>query len=301
MHNMHHIISIRDFEREDIDALLTKAQQIQSLGSYKETLRGKLVALLFFEPSTRTRMSFASALARLGGEAITVDSVEGSSISKGETLADTIKVVSSYVDAIVLRHPKEGAARLASEFSSVPVINAGDGAGQHPSQTLLDLFTIKENMELDGIDLGLLGDLRYGRTAHSLSYALSHYDVTIHTITPKSLEMPQWLSTELKERGTEVVEHEKLEDIINDLDVLYATRIQRERFPDMASYARVANTYKITPETLKDVRKNLILLHPLPRAGEIDPAVDALPYAKYFRQAANGIPVRMAMLEDVIL
>ncbi|MBN2734253.1 MAG: aspartate carbamoyltransferase [Methanomicrobiaceae archaeon] len=298
---MHHIISIRDFERDEIDALITKAQKIQSLGSYKRTLSGKLVALLFFEPSTRTKMSFASALSRLGGDAITVDSVEGSSISKGETLADTIRVVSSYVDAIVLRHPKEGAARLASEFASVPVINAGDGAGQHPSQTLLDLYTIKENMPLDNIDVGLLGDLRYGRTAHSLSYALSNYDVRLHTIAPKGLEIPQWLSKELKDRGLDIIEHSSMDEIINELDVLYATRIQRERFPDSASYSRVAHSYRITPETLENVRKNLILLHPLPRAGEIDPGVDSLPYAKYFRQAENGIPIRMAMLEDVML
>ncbi|WOF16415.1 aspartate carbamoyltransferase [Methanoplanus sp. FWC-SCC4] len=298
---MRHIISIKDFGRDEIDALLEKAAKIQKLGSYKRTLEGKLVALLFFEPSTRTRMSFTSALARLGGDPITVDSVEGSSISKGETLADTVRVVSSYVDAIVLRHPKEGAALLASEFASVPVINAGDGAGQHPSQTLLDLFTIKENMPLDGIDVGLLGDLRYGRTAHSLSYALSNYDVRLHTIAPKSLEMPAGHMSELKKRGVEVIEHQGLEEVINDLDVLYATRIQRERFPDSASYSRVANTYRITPDTLKDVRENLILLHPLPRAGEISPEVDALPYAKYFRQAQNGIPVRMAMLEEVML
>jgi len=298
---MHHIISIRDFKRDDIDTLLVKAQKIQSLSSYKRTLDGKLVALLFFEPSTRTRMSFASALARLGGDAITVDSIEGSSISKGETLADTIRVVSSYVDAVVLRHPKEGAARLASEFSSVPVINAGDGAGQHPSQTLLDLFTIKENMPLDGIDVGLIGDLRYGRTAHSLAYALSNYNVRIHTIAPKGLEMPQGLTKELKDRDTEIIEHSSVDEIINELDVLYATRIQRERFPDSASYSRVAHSYRITPETLENVRENLILLHPLPRAGEIDQGVDKLPYAKYFRQAENGIPIRIAMLEDVML
>ncbi|MDD4299776.1 MAG: aspartate carbamoyltransferase [Methanomicrobium sp.] len=298
---MHHIISIRDFDRDQIDAMLDKAQKIQSLGSYKRTLAGKQVALLFFEPSTRTRMSFASALSRLGGDAITVDSVEGSSISKGETLADTVRVVSSYVDAIVLRHPKEGAARLASEFASVPVINAGDGAGQHPSQTLLDLYTIKENMPVDDIDVGLLGDLRYGRTAHSLSYALSNYNVRLHTIAPKGLEIPQWLSKELRDRDMTIIEHSSVEETINELDVLYATRIQRERFPDSASYSRVAHYYRITPETLEDVRKNLILLHPLPRAGEIDPCVDALPYAKYFRQAENGIPVRMAMLEDVML
>jgi len=279
---MYHIISIKDFEREELDLILKKAEEIDSAGVAEHTLEGKLVALLFFEPSTRTRMSFASALARLGGTSITVDSVEGSSISKGETLADTIRVVSSYVDAIVLRHPKEGAARLASEFASVPVINAGDGAGQHPSQTLLDLYTIKQSMPLDGIDVGLLGDLRYGRTAHSLAYALSG------------------LTDELRKKGVEIIEHRDVKEIIRELDVLYVTRMQRERFPDSSSYLSVAQSSRLTPELLEGVRENMIVLHPLPRAGEIDPRVDELPYARYFEQAANGIPVRMAMLREVM-
>lgn len=295
-----HIISIKDFERTEIDALLDKAQEIHSKTQYERTLDGKLVALLFFEPSTRTRMSFASALARLGGTSISVDSIEGSSIIKGETLADTIRVVSGYVDAIVLRHPKEGAARLASEFASVPVINAGDGAGQHPSQTLLDLFTIRQSMPLENLNVGLLGDLRYGRTAHSLAYALSHYNVTLHTIAPNGLEMPENLVEELKDREMEVIEYSSVTEILQELDVLYVTRLQRERFPDSASYSDVAQTYRITPELLGGVRENLIILHPLPRAGEIDPRVDALPCARYFEQARNGIPIRMAMLEEVM-
>jgi aspartate carbamoyltransferase catalytic subunit len=297
---MYHIISIKDFKREDIDSLLRKAEEIQSLQAPGRSLSGKLAALLFFEPSTRTRMSFASAIARLGGSSICVDSVEGSSIIKGETLADTIRVVCGYVDAIILRHPREGAARLASEFATVPVINAGDGAGQHPSQTLLDLFTIRESMALDGISVGLLGDLRYGRTAHSLAYALSHYDVDLHTIAPPGLELPDNLGVELTERGMTVTGHREVEQIVGDLDVLYVTRMQRERFPDSSTYLNVAQSYRITPELLSDVRENLIVLHPLPRAGEIDPAVDALPYAQYFRQARNGVPVRMAMLEEVM-
>jgi len=297
---MYHIISIKDFERGEIDELLDKAQAIDEQTGPFTTLDKKQVALLFFEPSTRTRMSFASAVARLGGSVICVDSVEGSSISKGETLADTVRVVSSYVDVIVLRHPKEGAARLAAEFASVPVINAGDGAGQHPSQTLLDLYTIRQSMPLEGIDVGLLGDLRYGRTTHSLAYALSNYDLTIHTIAPKTLELPTSLIGELLDRGCEVVEHEDITDVISELDVLYTTRIQRERFPDAASYYNVAESYRITPELLEERKENMIVLHPLPRAGEIDPRVDALPCAKYFEQARNGVPVRMAMLEEVI-
>jgi aspartate carbamoyltransferase len=245
-------------------------------------------------------MSFAAALARLGGQSISVDSVEASSIVKGETLADTIRVVSGYVDAIVLRHPKEGAARLAAEFSSVPVINAGDGAGQHPSQTLLDLYTIRKSMSLDGIDAGLLGDLRYGRTAHSLALALSLYGVTLHTIAPTGLEMPVNIAVELRERGVEVVEHASVEEAIRELDVLYVTRIQRERFPDTASYYNVASSYRITTQLLEGVRDHLMILHPLPRAGEIDPAVDRTPYARYFEQARNGVPVRMALLHEVM-
>lgn len=297
---MKHIISIKDFSREDIDNLLARAGAIDAAPQIRKTLDGKQVALLFFEPSTRTRMSFTSAVSRLGGTSITVDSVEGSSISKGETLADTVRVVSSYVDAIVLRHPKEGAARLASEFASVPVINAGDGAGQHPSQTLLDLYTIRQSMPLDGIHIGLLGDLRYGRTTHSLAYALSNYDVTLHTIAPPTLELPESLVAELHKRGCRVEEHEDITDIIPELDVIYTTRIQRERFPDAASYYNVAESYRITPEILEGHKEGMIVLHPLPRAGEIDPRVDALPCARYFEQAGNGIPVRMAMLEEVI-
>jgi aspartate carbamoyltransferase catalytic subunit len=297
---MYHIISIKDFDREDIDRLLVKAKEIDSKSVIERTLDGKLVALLFFEPSTRTRMSFDSALARLGGNSICVDSIEGSSIIKGETLADTIRVVSGYVDAIILRHPKEGAARLASEFASVPVINAGDGAGQHPSQTLLDLYTIRQSMLIDGIEVGLLGDLRYGRTAHSLAYALSHYNVTLHTIAPNGLGMPENILSELQQRGMEVIEHADVTEALSSLDVLYVTRIQRERFPDLATFSNVTQSYRITPEILSDVKDTLIVLHPLPRAGEIDPRVDQLPYAKYFEQARNGIPVRMAMLQEVM-
>jgi aspartate carbamoyltransferase catalytic subunit len=297
---MYHIISIKDFERKEIDRILDSASRIESRAGIDRRLEGKIVALLFFEPSTRTRMSFAAALARMGGSSICVDSVEGSSIIKGETLADTIRVVSGYVDAIVLRHPKEGAARLASEFASVPVINAGDGAGQHPSQTLLDLFTIRQSMPLDRINVGLLGDLRYGRTAHSLAYALSYYNVQLYTIAPNGLELPENIMMELSHRGMEVTECADVSEFMDELDVLYVTRIQRERFPDSATYFNVAQSYRITPEALANVRENLIILHPLPRAGEIDPAVDSLPYARYFEQARNGIPVRMAMLEEVM-
>jgi aspartate carbamoyltransferase catalytic subunit len=285
---MKHIISIRDLGRDRIDRLIDEARRIQEKDFDPSALDG------------RTRMSFEAAMARLGGTSINIGSVEVSSMAKGETLADTIRVVSGYVDTIVLRHPKEGAARLASEFSSVPVINAGDGAGQHPSQTLLDLYTIRESMPIEGIDIGLLGDLRYGRTVHSLAHALSLYGTRIHTITPKGLELPSALTSELRANGTEVIEYGDITDIVRDLDVLYVTRIQRERFPDAASYFKVASSYRITPELLIGVRQHMILLHPLPRVDEIHPAVDSLPFAKYFDQARNGVPVRMAMLREVM-
>ncbi len=297
---MNHIISIKELSREKIDVLLDRARAMDACRYDSHALEGRILALLFFEPSTRTRMSFESAMARLGGTSIVVDSIEGSSIAKGETLADTVRVVSGYADAIVLRHPKEGAARLASEFATVPIINAGDGAGQHPSQTLLDLYTIRQSMPLDNINVGLLGDLRYGRTTHSLAYALSLYDVTLHAIAPEGLELPPSILQELRERGIDVHLHACVDTILPELDVLYVTRIQRERFPDTASYLAVAHSYRITPELLGNVRSNLIVLHPLPRAAEIDPRVDTLGYAKYFEQSRNGVPVRMAILQEVM-
>lgn len=297
---MKHIISIKDFERSEIDRLLSLAKKIDEKKYDENALRGKILGLLFFEPSTRTRMSFEASMARLGGTSLNVGSVEACSIAKGETLADTIRVVSGYVDAIVLRHPKEGAARLASEFAKVPVINAGDGAGQHPSQTLLDLYTISQSMKLDGIDVAMIGDLLYGRTAHSLAYALSLYNVRLHTISPKGLELPGNLTRELRDKGMEIIVHDQIEELVSSSDVLYVTRIQRERFPDAASYLNVASSYRITPELLAGARKEAIVLHPLPRVDEIDPRVDKCPHAKYFEQSRNGIPVRMAMLQKVL-
>ncbi len=291
-----HLISIGDFDRDGIDTMLDHARQVDE-GQYdKHALQGKILATLFFEPSTRTRMSFESAMARLGGTSLSVGSVEACSIAKGETLADTIRVVSGYADAIVIRHPKEGAARLASEFATVPVINAGDGAGQHPSQTLLDLYTIRQSMPIDNIDVALIGDLRYGRTAHSLASALSHYNARLHTISPKGLELPAAFAEGLSDKGMEIIEHDDLEEVICNVDVLYVTRIQRERFPDSASYFNVASNYRITPELLTGAKNHLIILHPLPRVDEIDPRVDELPCARYFEQSRNGVPIRMAML-----
>lgn len=297
---MKHFISIRDLDRDQIDHLIQRAAGIAEHGAGTEPLKGKILGLLFFEPSTRTRMSFESAMLRLGGSCINLGGVEVSSMAKGETLADTIRVVSGYADTIVLRHPRVGAARLASEFADVPVINGGDGAGQHPSQTLIDLYTIRQSIPLDGIKIGLIGDLMYGRTTHSLAYALTRYGAKIHAISPKGLGLPESIKHDLYHLGSEIVEHESLEEIIKDLDVLYVTRFQRERFPNPASFFDVAAGYRITPTLLEGVQDHLIVLHPLPRVDEIDPAVDRLPYARYFEQARNGVAMRMAMLLEVM-
>ena len=295
-----HIISIKDFDREGIDRLLDQAEEIDRGCGRSDALNGRILATLFFEPSTRTRMSFESAIARLGGTTLSVGSVDACSMAKGETLADTIRVVSGYADAIVIRHPKEGAARLAAEFSSVPVINAGDGAGQHPSQTLLDLYTIRQSMPIDGINVALSGDLRFGRTAHSLASALSLYGARLHTLSPNGLELPETLAADLRETGMEIVAHDTIEDLIDGVDVLYVTRVQRERFPDSASYFNVSSSYRITPEILTHAQEHLIVLHPLPRVDEIDPRVDDSPHARYFEQSRNGVPIRMAMLMEVM-
>lgn len=296
---MKHYISVRDLERDHIDRLIARAAEISANGPDR-ALKGKILGLLFFEPSTRTRMSFESAMLRLGGSCINLGGVEVSSIAKGETLADTIRVVSGYADTLVLRHPKVGAARLASEFADVPVINGGDGAGQHPSQTLIDLYTISQSMPLDGIRIGLVGDLMYGRTTHSLAYALTRYHAEIHAISPRGLGLPDPLRHDLMAQGCTIVEHDTIDEIIRELDVLYVTRFQRERFPDPASYFDVAAGFRVTPDLLEGVKDHLVVLHPLPRVDEIDPAVDNLPYARYFEQARNGIPMRMAMLLDVM-
>lgn len=239
-------------DREEIDALLTAAAKFDQREFTGHELDGKILAVLFFEPSTRTRMSFSSAMMRLGGKILNLGSVEASSIAKGETLSDTIRVISGYADAIVLRHPKEGAARLASEVATVPVINGGDGAGQHPSQTLLDLFTIRKSMRLENIDVGLQGDLRYGRTVHSLADALTKYNnIRLHTIAPEGLDLPNHLKQDLTDAGMEIIVHENIEEALPELDVLYVTRLQRERFPDPAAFANFAATYRITPDLLE--------------------------------------------------
>lgn len=296
-----HLISAKQLSRGDIEAVLDRAAEIAAdpsavAGSHSDTLLG----LLFFEPSTRTKMSFATAMKRLGGETVDMGSVDSSSVKKGESLADTVRVIEGYADAIVLRHPSEGSAKLASEFVDVPVVNAGDGAGQHPTQTLLDMYTIRENAGLDDLTIGIMGDLKYGRTVHSLAHALTNFDVSQHFISPESLRLPRGIRYDLHEAGAQVREHTSLEDVLETLDVLYVTRIQRERFPDENEYRQVAGEYRIDADLLEDAKDDLTVMHPLPRVDEIAPGVDSTDHAKYFEQAHNGVPVRMALLDQML-
>jgi aspartate carbamoyltransferase catalytic subunit len=298
------IISIKDFSKKEIDDILIYAEQMLPYAKgekYKNFLSGKVLSTLFFEPSTRTRLSFESAMNRLGGRVIGFSDPGGTSLKKGESLADTIRMADSYSDAIVVRHHQEGAARLAAEFANGPVLNAGDGAGHHPTQCLLDLFTIKtEKKKIERNNIILLGDLKYGRTVHSLAYALSIYGAELTFVSPPSLKMPKEVISECRELGVEPTQTSSLEKAIKDADVLYATRIQKERFPDAEEYNKVVGTYRINNELLKNARDSLIVMHPLPRVTEIDPEVDRTNYAIYFKQAFNGVPVRMALLSLVL-
>lgn len=295
---LRHIISMKDFSHDEIDIILKRAEDFEPIARGKKSslLSGKILATLFYEPSTRTRLSFETAMKRLGGEVIDLGPVEKSSVAKGETLADTIRVIGNYADAIVLRHPREGSARMAAQFSNVPILNAGDGAGHHPTQTLLDLYTIMRESNLSNLRIALVGDLKYGRTVHSLAYALSMYHADMTLISPKQLQMPDVIKKDLKKQGASITETTNIEDVLEDIDVLYVTRIQKERFPDPAEYQKVAGMYRVTMELLEKAPDNLIIMHPLPRLDEIDPAVDRTKYARYFEQSFYGLPVRMALL-----
>ncbi len=294
------VLSIADFSRKDVEFVLKAAKKMVPFARGEKTsraLEGKVLAVLFYEPSTRTRLSFESAMKRLGGNTVGFADPMGSSVAKGETLADTIRMVESYSDAIVLRHPQEGAARLAADFTDKPVINGGDGAGQHPTQTLLDLYTIWDARgTLDGTRIALVGDLKYGRTVHSLTYALSNFDVDLTFVAPAGLQMPKEVVEHVRERGLPLNITEDLGKVVAEVDVLYVTRIQKERFPDPQEYAKVAGSYRVDLELLRNARKGLIVLHPLPRRDEIATEVDGTPHARYFEQAFNGVPVRMALL-----
>jgi aspartate carbamoyltransferase catalytic subunit len=298
------IVSAHDFAKEDLLVLLDHARRFDPAPGRRHPrdprLGGRVLGLLFFEPSTRTRLSFESAMLRLGGATLGFAEAKTSSFSKGESLADTIRVVRSYCDAIVLRHPMEGAARLAAEASDVPVINGGDGSNQHPTQTLLDLYTIRQAMDrLDGLRVAFMGDLRYGRTVHSLADALLHFDVELHFVGPKTLALPDELRQTVQRRKRLGREVERLEEL-DGIDVLYVTRIQKERFPDPLDYERVRHAYRIDQASVARFGPALKILHPLPRVNEVDPDLDAHPGALYFSQALNGVTMRMALL-DLIL
>ena len=303
MKPMHHIVSTREYTKEMFDEILELAEKLEPIARgevQSKLMDGKILALLFFEPSTRTRMSFEAAMLRLGGKILNMGSVEASSIAKGESLSDTIRVVSQYADAVVLRHPREGAALMASECSATPIINGGDGAGHHPTQTLLDLYTIKRESRLDNLNIALAGDLKYGRTIHSLCYALSRYDAKINLISPPELRLPDRIVEDLRKRNIDINITANMEDVIEDIDVLYMTRIQKERFPDPAEFNRVSNSMRITKELIRNAKPDMRIMHPLPRVNEISPDVDNTPHAGYFKQAFYGVPVRMAILCKVL-
>lgn len=293
-------MSFEELTREDVDKIFSEAEKFESICKGEEPsdlLEGKILGMLFFEPSTRTRLSFKSAIQRLGGSSIGFSRPDVSSVAKGESLTDTIKTVENYCDAIVLRHPQMGSAKLAAEVANVPILNAGDGAGHHPTQTLLDLYTIKNNFgTIENLDIGLLGDLKYGRTVHSLAYAATRFNNRLFLISPSGLEMPREIVNDLSERGEEIVESSDLEAVLPNLDVLYVTRIQKERFSEPSEYNKVKDSYKIDNELLKSSKEGLKVLHPLPRIDEISPEVDSSPYAEYFNQVFSGVLVRAALL-----
>ena len=294
------VVSIKDFSKQEIQSIFSYAKKMIPYAKGEKTtsiLKGTILASLFFEPSTRTRLSFESAMHRLGGKLIGFAEPSSTSLKKGESLADTIRMADAYSDLIVLRHHQEGAARLAAEFADAPVLNGGDGAGQHPTQCLLDLFTIiTEKKSIKNKHIALLGDLKYGRTVHSLAYALSLFGADLTFVSPDNLKMPKEVINECKELHVEPKSTTSLERVIKEVDVLYVTRIQRERFPDAEEYNKVVGTYKIDTELLQKAKEDMIIMHPLPRVTEIDPEVDRTPHALYFKQAFNGVPVRMALL-----
>lgn len=298
------ILSVSQFCRSDLDYIFGVAHEMREMVSRVGTfdlLKGKIMASLFYEPSTRTSSSFLSAMQRLGGSVIPINEVQYSSVAKGESLPDTIRTLECYADVIVLRHPEVGASELAAQYARKPVINAGDGVGEHPTQALLDLFTIMEELhQIDGLSITLLGDLRYGRTVHSLARLLSLYNVRLHYVSPAILRMPENIVMDLKKQGIYQSEHELLAPVLPETDVLYVTRVQKERFSDMDEYNGVKDAYIINPEVMVAAKDRMIVMHPLPRLNEIDMTVDEDPRAAYFRQMECGLYVRMALLAMVL-
>jgi aspartate carbamoyltransferase catalytic subunit len=298
------ILSVLQFTRDDLSYIFGVAKEMRAMvervGTF-DLLKGKILANLFYEPSTRTSSSFTSAMERLGGSVIPINEVRYSSVSKGESLPDTVRTLECYADVIVLRHPEVGASALAAQYARKPIINAGDGVGEHPTQALLDLFTIEEELgRLDGLTVTMLGDLKYGRTVHSLARLLSLFPTRLNYVSPDILRMPAELVAELKGKGLPQAEHISLDKVLPETDVLYVTRVQKERFESQSDYEKVRGVYVITPMTLAAAKDEMIVMHPLPRVGEIAMEVDADPRAAYFRQMEYGLYIRMALLAMVL-
>lgn len=300
----HDILSVEQFDRASLELIFGVAHEMRVLverfGS-ADLLQGKILANLFYEPSTRTSSSFLAAMLRLGGQVIPINNVQYSSVSKGESLPDTIRTLESYSDVIVIRHPEVGAAATAAYYAQKPVINAGDGVGEHPTQALLDLFTVVEELgQVDGLKIAMVGDLKYGRTVHSLTKLLLGYDVSFSFVSPSILTMPQEILDKVSARGHTFSLTESVQEVIQEADVLYVTRVQKERFTDLAEYDRVKDFYVVDPELMEQAKQKMIVMHPLPRVGEISYAVDEDPRAAYFRQMRNGMYIRMALLAAVL-
>ena len=294
------LISIQDFTKEEILHILDVAAEFEK-NREQSFLSGKVVACLFFEPSTRTRLSFEAAVNRLGARVIGFPDARNTSQTKGETLEDTIRIVSNYVDMIVMRHPRAGAADIAASVASVPVINAGDGANQHPTQTLLDLYAIRKTQgRLDGLDIDMVGDLKYGRAVHSLVEALRHFNPRFTFTSPEELDMPKKYLEMLDKEGVPYRQVTRIEEGLDECDILYMTRVQQERFPDMEEYEMVKDVYRLTASMLGGVRPNMKVMHPLPRVGEIATDVDDTPYAYYFQEAGGGMYIRMAIISYLL-
>ena len=292
------IISIKDFDKEQLEKIFTSTNKIMQLNpsDRREICKGKTLGYLFYEPSTRTRLSFDAAMASIGGNSLGISDISSSSTQKGESLADTVKIMSIYSDVLVLRHTLDGSSRFAAEVSDKPVINAGSGTEEHPTQAIQDLFTIKkEKKKLDGLKIGIVGDLKYGRTVYSLLYGLGNYDVDVHLISPESLRIRSDSVYEIKKK-LDFTESDSLEEHIDELDVLYVTRIQKERFPDEEEYLKVKGSYVVGLDLLQQMKDDCIILHPLPRIDEISPDVDKTKNAKYFEQAEYGKYIRASLL-----
>lgn len=294
------LVSITDFSRDDYLKVLKTAAEFEK-SSYQNVLNGRVIATLFFEPSTRTRLSFDSAINRLGGRVIGFSDSSSSSVTKGETMYDTIRVVSNYAEMIVMRHPLEGSARFASEISPLPIINAGDGANQHPTQTLLDLYSIQKTQgRLTNLNIFMVGDLKYGRTVHSLLMALSEFNASFYFISPDELKMPDEYKLHLDRLGLKYYESRDLNETINQADIIYMTRVQKERFSDPIEYEKTKNAYILKNQMLEGTKDNMRVLHPLPRVSEIDANVDKNQKAYYFQQTENGVYVRQAIISLIL-